>query len=77
MSWVGSSQLNLSEQPYLQLGGGAVALCLTVPLKAHNLVLGFSQLLVLHCELYLHAADKPQAPEYIAFTSLPIVYIND
>lgn len=67
MSWVGSSQLYLSQQPYLQLWGGAVALCLIVPLKAHNLVFGFSQLYVLHCGLYLDAADKPEAPEYIAF----------
>lgn len=76
VSWVGSSQLYLSQQPYLQLQGGAAALCLViVPLKAHNLVFCFSQLYVLH--FYLHAADKPEATEYIAFTTPPFVYIND
>lgn len=76
VSWVGSSQLYLSQQPYLQLQGGAAALCLIiVPLKAHNLVFCFSQLHVLH--FYLHAADKPEAPEYIAFATPPFVYNND
>lgn len=46
VSWVGSSQLHLSQQPYLQLQGGAATLRLVMVSEAANLRFCCSQLYV-------------------------------
>lgn len=79
--WVGSSQRHLSQQPYLQLQGGAATLRLVMVSEAANLCFCCSQLYVVFFSfrigLCLHAADKPDTPEHTACAAFSFVGINN
>lgn len=77
VSWVGSSQLHLSQQPCLQLQGGAATLRLVMVSEAANLRFCCSQLYVVFFSfrigLCLHAADKTDTPEHTACAAYLLV----